>query len=806
MAGSAAPSSRQHRLKTAALVSGLIVLVLVAAGFTVSVVQIQSAITAYVGGESIWSRAHLTAGIHLDAYAATGEEAELDAGHQWLRIPLGDMAARQAMEARELHREAARAGLLQGDNHPDDIAGMIWLFRYFGGLAPFERAIQAWRDTDPYLTELRDISLALAEERRSVSPDRMRLLALRDRLSQVNDQLSVYAHRFRSAMGEAARWATQVLSIASIVFLALLAVLAWLLANRLTFLLRSSDQKFRAIFEQTAVGILQVGADGRMLDANQAAAEILGRPVDSLRSHRLEDLIHPEDRLLSESSRRDLLTGHTASYTVEQRLQKTGGDLLWARLTVSRMQEGQQGPGYFVVMLEDISESRRMAMKLSYQATHDELTGLLNRREFEHRLAAMLGQTRAEGGQHALCFIDLDQFKVVNDTSGHGAGDELLRQVSRLAADSVRERDVLARLGGDEFGLILEDCDLDTASGIAEKLRAALEDIVFTWEGKSHSIGASIGVVPVSAQAPDISGLLRAVDIACYMAKEGGRNRVYLSAEDDQQLHRQQGEMAWLNRIQTALLENRFHLDAQLIVPSSGAKPGLRYEVLIRLTGEEGQPIPPSAFLPAAERFGIINKLDRWVVTEVLNTLARHPDHLTQLEACHINLSGRSFDQPDFTGFVVAQIEQSRVPAHKLCFEITETAAAQNLSDVQDFMQRLAGLGCTFALDDFGTGVSSFSYLSLLSVDFLKIDGSFVRHIGDRPTDRAIVRAIHEIGHTLGMQTIAEFVETEAVRANLERLGVNYLQGFGLHRPRPLTDLLQEPPDTTALRVGVIPG
>ncbi|WP_148863695.1 putative bifunctional diguanylate cyclase/phosphodiesterase [Marinobacter fonticola] len=783
-------SKQRRRLKVASLITGLVVIVLAAVAFTVSVVQIQSAIAAYAGGNSAWSRAQVSAVLHLDSYARTGRPEELQAAKRWLEIPLGDMVARRAMEAESLNAQDARAGLIQGQNDPRDLTRMIWLFRYFSQLDHFQRAVQAWRETDPYLLELQQITQSLESQWQSGTPSPERIENLRGRLKAINAELDTLAREFRVAMGEAARWTTTILSLASVEFLVLLSALAWIIGHRLVRIQRTHELKFRAIFEQTAVGILQIAPDGSILEVNQAASEVLHRDRSELIDLPFYHLVHPEDWALDRQERLELLDGRRASATTEYRLLKGDNELLWARLTASMVWHQVGTSPYMIVMLEDISESRRLAYELSFQATHDELTGLFNRREFEHRLATTLGRARKDASVHALCFIDLDQFKVVNDTSGHTAGDQLLHQVSQLARSTLRDHDILARLGGDEFGVILENCNLDQAAIVAEKLRTSLESIVFSWEGINHSIGCSIGVVAITTDAPDTGELMRAADIACYVAKNEGRNRVYVSELNDrlQAVHR--GEMAWLNRIQDALHENRFYLDAQLIVPIDGTSALPRYEVLIRLKDTDGETVPPSAFLPAAERYGVVNKIDRWVIGEVIRQLSRHPEHLERIEACHVNLSGRTFDQADFADFVIDLIREHKLPAHKLCFEITETAAVHNLVDVQTFMVRLSRMGCTFALDDFGTGLSSFSYLRQLPVECLKIDGSFVRHIATDESDRAIVRAIHEIGHTLQKCTIAEFVENDEAAAILGDIGVDYLQGYGLHRPCRFDELL----------------
>lgn len=795
----------RRRLKIAGLIAGLVVLVLLAVISTIAVVQIQAGITAYVSGQSIWSRAQASTAVHFEQYARTGNTKQLQAAQRALKILLADRDARIASQASTLDLDLARQYFLAGKNHPDNVDRMIWLFRYFADFGAFSKAATVWRDSDPYLEELSAIGESLRQEWESPEIDPARIQALESRLANISSQLQNFTLKFRLAMGEAARWSASFLSIAGTIYLALLAALAWLLAWRLVRELRRTEQKFSAIFAQTAVGIVQIDLAGRIVDINQATCKILDRSFDSVMNASYKSLVHPDDWELGHQQYQQILEEKRDSYTVEQRMLKGNGDHLWARLTVSMVRNTVHAETYLTVMLEDISESRRLASELSFQATHDSLTGLLNRRAFEYRLVGTLNRTRTDNSTHALFFIDLDQFKVVNDTSGHSAGDQLLRQVAEVARKALREGDILARLGGDEFGVILENCNLETAARIAEKLRSTLEQTTFTWEKEHHPIGCSIGVVPITDEATDINALMRAVDIACYMAKDEGRNRVYVSAEDDQQLIAQRGQMQWLNRIQSALQEHRFFLDAQIISPAipGDTERGLRYEVLIRLESETGDIVPPSAFLPAAERFGVINKIDRWVIAETIRKLSEEPEHLDSLEACHINLSGRSFDQADFADYVIDQIERYKLPAQKLCFEITETAAVHNLVDVESFMARLSKLGCTFALDDFGTGLSSFSYLRRLPVDCLKIDGAFVRDIVEDDTDLAMVRAINDIGHTLGKITIAEFVENDKTAALLGEMGVDYLQGFGLHRPCRFDTLLAgftEAEDTSQFR------
>lgn len=441
-----------------------------------------------------------------------------------------------------------------------------------------------------------------------------------------------------------------------------------------------------------------------------------------------------------------------------------------------------------VLTFRDVTVTRQLARKLTFQANHDKLTGLVNRSAFERRIETLLRDYA--GGEHILCYMDLDQFKVVNDTCGHAAGDELLRQLGQLLKGRVRGSDVLARLGGDEFGILFVDCPLKQAVVIAEAIRHAVDEFRFSWEGKSFAVGASIGLVAIDEHAKTLGPLLSAADSACYAAKDGGRNRVHVYQADDRQLMERRGEMQWTQRLRHALDGDLLRLFVQPIVPAAGNDGLQRYEVLVRMQGEDGSIIPPGAFMPAAERYDLAPAVDRWVVGNFLawvGDLRRRPDAV--LGHYSINLSATSLGEESFLDFVLSAIERHRIPADCLCFEITETAAIANLSRAMTFMERLKAVGCSFALDDFGSGLSSFGYLKTLPVDYLKIDGSFVRDIEHDAIARAMVASINNIGHEMGLQTVAEFVESAAILECLQNIGVDYVQGYHLGRPGPLAEL-----------------
>ncbi|MEZ5525902.1 MAG: EAL domain-containing protein [Pseudomonadales bacterium] len=455
--------------------------------------------------------------------------------------------------------------------------------------------------------------------------------------------------------------------------------------------------------------------------------------------------------------------------------------------------------------------------ELAYQANHDTLTGLVNRRGFERRLKAALQSSQSEKAEHVLCYLDLDQFKVINDTCGHIAGDELLRQISTVLAKGLRRHDVLARLGGDEFGILMEHCDLEHACQAAETMCGSVEAFRFEWEGRRFSVGVSIGVVAITEAETDTINLLKKADVACYAAKAAGRHCVRLYHAGEAEFAKLHGDMRWASKISEALEEDRFKLFAQPIVPVSG-KPnqGFHYEVLLRMIDDEEGLVPPGAFLPAAEQYDMINKLDSWVIETLFRYLHENPQHLEQVWMCSINLSGPSLASSGFQDYIIDRLEHYNIAPGKICFEITETAAITNLAKATRFIEVLREKGCRFALDDFGTGLSSFAYLKNLQVDYLKIDGVFIRDIVSDPIDYAMAKSIHEIGRVTGMQTIAEFVENSATQAKLAEIGVDFAQGYGIGMPVEIESidrfycgnedadgpLPQDSPDTLQLNSG----
>lgn len=536
-------------------------------------------------------------------------------------------------------------------------------------------------------------------------------------------------------------------------------------------------------------GVLTTDRDGNITFLNPVAErltgwhneEALGRPIDEIMHLVNEDTrevsVNPVLRC-REEGRVVGMANHTVLISregVELAIEDSAAPI--------RDRDGELAG--VVMVFHDVSDKRAMTREMAWQLAHDGLTGLFNRREFENRLRELLEQTDVDppGQSHAMLYLDLDQFKIVNDTCGHLAGDELLKRLAQLMQGHVRNDDTLARLGGDEFGLLLRGCPLEKAQEIAEKLRCLVRDFRFVWEDREFEIGASIGLAPIRGGGQTLVDVMAAADMACYAAKESGRNRIHTHHPEDEDLNRRREELHTASRIRAALAANRFQLHAQEIRPMRGTGDS-HYEVLLRMVDEAGHLLPPGLFIPAAERYGLMGEVDRWVVRDSL----RHLVELPGIELA-INLSGLSLQDDGLADFVRREIQAHAIDPRRICFEITETAAISNLGRALSFMREMKAQGFRFALDDFGSGMSSFSYLKNLPVDYLKIDGAFVRDIVSDPIDRAFVEAINRIGQVMGKKTIAEFVENEDILRELADIGVNYAQGYGISRPVPLSSL-----------------
>ncbi len=535
-------------------------------------------------------------------------------------------------------------------------------------------------------------------------------------------------------------------------------------------------------------GVITTDAEGYVEYVNPVAEELTGWRLDDATGRHIDEIFRsfheetcePLDNPMSMAIRR---TRAIKSVRPTLLIRRDGNEL-YIENTASPIRDGGGKVTGGVLVFHDVSEARELNRRLSYHASHDILTGLVNRREFENRLERALKSAKARETSYALLYLDLDQFKIINDTCGHSAGDALLGQLGALLKSKIRWRDTLARLGGDEFGVLLESCTVDEAISNAEGLRETIREFKFQWDDRIFRLGVSIGVVPITADNDDVASLLSAADAACAAAKEAGRNRIHCFAENDIELMRRRREMQWAARINNALDEARFELFRQTILPlQDNTESGAHYELLLRMRDENGSVVSPELFIAAAERYGITPNIDRWVIENAFRWLVSEADERERLSLCSINLSGQSLGDDKFLPFVVDQFRRSGLDASKICFEITETAAVASYSQAKRFIQSLKELGCKFALDDFGTGLSSFGYLKHFPVDFLKIDGSFVKEILHDPIDREMVRSINEIGHLTGKRTIAEFAENVEIITMLRGLGVDYAQGYGVSEP-----------------------
>ncbi len=552
--------------------------------------------------------------------------------------------------------------------------------------------------------------------------------------------------------------------------------------------LTASQSRNKAIMDSALDSIICIDANSIVTEVNPATEKTFGYKMSAMIGHDLANLIIPPELRDKHHAgmQRLLTTGKTTilNTRIETMAQHAAGYQFPVELTITRIDDEET---FFTAYLRDLTEAHELKKELTFQARHDALTGLMNRRAFEEYVKQVFNEGD-EGLEHCLLYLDLDQFKVVNDSCGHVAGDELLMQISQVLKKTKRVNDTLTRLGGDEFGLFLEGCPLDKAREIATGLIEAIQQHHFYWEDKVFTIGVSIGLVAVQGRFIDFSELLSAADVACYRAKEEGRNRFHIFRHDDAEMSRRRGEMAWVSRIQEALDEDRMILYKQVIQPITdiGDSNKKHCEILLRMRDADGDIILPGQFIPAAERFNLMLSVDKWVVDKTFSWLSRQGKIINQINFCSINLSAFSITDSNFAAYINEKLQDYGLPAKIICFEITETVAISNLVKATRFLDELHKLGFQFALDDFGSGVSSFAYLKNLPVDFLKIDGEFVRDIAINPINLAMVKSINEIGHVMGKKTIAEHVEDQQTVELLKEIGVDYVQGFIFSRPEPL--------------------
>ena len=545
------------------------------------------------------------------------------------------------------------------------------------------------------------------------------------------------------------------------------------------------NQQMRLLLESTGEGIFGVDQKGDCTFINKAAASMLGYKQDEVLYQPIHSMIRlPE--LAQQAFSAGMRQQQVPRRVKDESFRRHDGTLFPVEYSTHPMIEEGRLKGA-VTVFRDVTETRSMLREMRFLATHDPLTHLFNRHAFDQRLREAFADARDYDLTHVLCYMDLDQFKLVNDTCGHVAGDTMLRHLSHQLRQAIGADGVLARLGGDEFGLLLERHTLEQGQEVAERIFESIKRFRFSWEGRSYSCGVSIGIAEINAKTESTHSVLSAADTACYVAKDMGRNRLHVYRPYDEEITRQQGQMRWVNRIEAAIQRESFSLMQQPILSIGSQSIGDEHvEVLLRMHDHEGRVIAPGAFIPAAERYNLIGSLDRWVIRNTFRWLAEHPARLEELGLCAINLSGQSLGEGSLYEFILEQLREYQLPAEKISFEITETAVVSRLDQATRFISLLKRRGFRFALDDFGTGMSSFAYLKSLPVDFLKIDGSFVRNMLNDPVDRAMVESINRIGHLMGLKTIAEYVESDQILEQLIDLGVDYAQGYGIVKPSPL--------------------
>ena len=902
-----------------------LVIVIVLLMLSAESMSILVATRSYSEGESLWSKGQKRAMFSLMRYTETGAEADYYNYREALAVPLGDKKARLELEKADPDFAAAWQGFIEGRNHPDDVPGLIMLFRRFRNIEFMADVIALWTEGDRYIGELNVVAEELHALVIAGQDTPLALRAYRDRILEIDNHLTPLTDEFTRTLGDATRKTKTLLLIANFAAAAILLPIGILLSRRMFRYRENAEQALK--LSQERFNLAVTGSNDGLWDWNIASGEMyfsprfedllgfaeseMGQSIDMLMSR-----VHPDDKAaIDEAFSNHLKLG--APFDVEMRLLTKSEDYRWFRsrgqsvrgptgkamrmagaitdmtdrrqaaadlfaakeralVTLASIADGvittdpdgwveylnpvaEELTGWttekarglpmqailrmvnegnrklapnpiemvlreertieaastlllvrndgtefpimqsaapirarggeitgVVLVLHDVSRERQYVAKLSYQASHDSLTGLINRGEFEGRLSLALNSAAQLGRHHAVMYLDLDQFKVVNDTCGHAAGDQLMRQVTAVLQRRLREGDTLARLGGDEFGVLLENCAPDNALRIADGLRQTVMDCHFAWEARSFNIGVSIGLVNVADGMFTLTDVLSAADSACYMAKEKGRNRVQVYHAGDTELSMRQGEMEWIGRLQKALEEDRFVLYSQdIAVLDPARKIEDHCEILIRMLDEKGELVPPMAFIPAAERYNLMPSIDRWVIRNAFAIIARQRAEKEGAPGIFaINLSGASIGDERFLDYVREQFTHFAVPPKSICFEITETAAIARLDKATDFINQLKSLGCLFSLDDFGAGMSSFAYLKHLPVDFLKIDGGFVKDMADDPIDRAMVEAINSVGHVMGKKTIAEFVDGERVIRLLREMGVDYAQGYGVAKPR----------------------
>lgn len=653
------------------------------------------------------------------------------------------------------------------------------------------------------------VDLAQADERKLARelllnvaiPIQDQVLAQLDILSELQQSAAIAATAYTREQYARTRHAMIALSVIFIAISILVAIMTSSRSRRDRESLRDEKEKAQVTLHSMGEAVITTDANGIVDKLNAVALTLLGKHEDEVKGKHIDKVftvIHDSTYKPAHNPVTMALENNAVICSPSDIILRVADSADYAvEATASPILGENQNVLGAVLVFRDVTEMRIMSHELGYQARHDQLTGLYNRREFEERLGSYLESTHTTGAVHSLCYLDLDNFKIVNDTCGHAAGDELLRQLGSILKQNVRRTDIIARLGGDEFGVIAVDSTSTEACRIADNIRNQIRAYRFKWDGNIFEIGTSIGIVEFSSEIGSIYDLLRAADFACYTAKDLGKNQVQIYSPEDSHMARREGEMGWVQRINHALEQQKFCLYVQKISSLHNRGHKQKYEVLVRMTDDEGRLILPSDFLPAAERYNLVVNIDQWVISQSFDLIASLSEsQLDNIDCININLSGPSVSDPSLYDYIYKASAERNVSLKKVCFEITETAAIANLGNARNLITELNAEGCRFALDDFGAGLSSFGYLRSLPVEYVKIDGVFVRDMAIDAADLAMVKSIHQMAHAMGVQTVAEWIENPDVYDLCRDIGIDYGQGNAIAKPElvnPATLGLEKP-------------
>ncbi|MFC0694286.1 EAL domain-containing protein [Paraburkholderia humisilvae] len=769
-------------------------------------ITVMSVLLAYIAGQGQWARAQKDAVRALERFAHTRAESDYQAFLGDIAVPLADRVGKLEMNTPMPDHHKVVDALLKGRIERDDIDGMVWMYHNFRHVPLFSDGIAFWNSGDQSILQLREIGSRLHALARSNSSPDAAVATLIGEIEAVDQQVTLAEDGFSRSLNKASHVTRNVLIFAlTSSALLLLSVVTLFMrrsftrGERLEHELRKSEKLAEVTLASIGDAVIRTDEAGQVTYCNEIAERMLGRQLAQMQRQPFDAICELRDEATgtriahgNECTRMQRMPAQDGSQPAYY-IVRPDGSRVEVDYAATTLRDADGNAIGMVTVLYDVSAERNYAAQLLYQATHDELTDLLNRREFERRLTSVLAHGADGVAGYAVMFLDLDQFKIVNDTCGHAAGDELIRHVGATLRACLSEQDVLARLGGDEFGVVLPRCATADALRIAGRLCEAIAAIRMPWAERTLTSGVSIGLVNSCARLGSLKEVMKAADVACYMAKENGRNRVHLFSLDDQALSATNTQMEWVSRVKAALDEELLCLYAQRIDPVLSGTDGdaqrthdTHIEVLLRMKDASGALVPPAGFVEAAERFNLMPAVDRWVIAHAFAALA---NGWHAARTWSINLSGASLVDEHLFDYIVAQQRCHGISFDRVCFEITETAAIVNLQKATALIGRLRALGCRFALDDFGTGMSSFEYLKHLHVDYLKIDGSFIQDILHSAPDRAIVQSINQVAHATGKRTIAEFADSSATIECLAEIGVDFVQGYGIGFPEPLEPL-----------------